>query len=202
MAAKKVAILIGSTRVVRIGPQVADFVHQTLLASPTTPKAELSVIDLKDFNLPVFDEKAVPATVPAMAQFELEHTKKWTAAITAPDAYIFVTPEYNFSIPGGLKNAIDYLYTGFVGKPVLIVSYGAKGGQFASQDLSDIFERMKLQVVEPRPQFAFAAMEDAYSAGAGTLGESSLNQWKQNTGDLLKAYEQLVELANTPPKAE
>ncbi|RFU33544.1 hypothetical protein B7463_g2824, partial [Scytalidium lignicola] len=199
MAAKKIAILIGSTRPVRIGDKVADFVHQTLLTSPATPKAELSIIDLADFNLPVFNEKAVPAGIPAMGEFEFEPSKKWSAAMAVPDAYVIVSPEYNYGIPGGLKNAIDYLFKGFVGKPVLIVTYGVKGGSLASEGLKGVLGSMKLQVVETRPQLAFEGQE-GYAASAGKLGELSLQAWKNNTTDLLKGYEELVKLVNTPPE--
>lgn len=198
-AAKKIAIIVGSTRAVRIGDKVTDFVHNTLAAAPATPKPELSVIDVADFNLPIFNEKAVPATVPAMAQFEFEHSKKWTAAMSVPDAYVFVSPEYNYSIPGGLKNAIDYLYHGFVGKPVLIVTYGVKGGSAASEAFKTVFGGMKLQVAETRPQLSFAVMEDAYAAGAGNLGEKTLEAWKENPAELLKGYDELIKLVNAPP---
>ncbi|KAH8805031.1 flavoprotein-like protein [Xylogone sp. PMI_703] len=200
-AIAKIGIVVGSSRAVRIGDKVANFIYETLLAAPTTPKAELSVIDIADFNLPVFHEKVVPATVPAMAQFEFEHSKKWSAAMAVPDAYVFVSPEYNYGIPGGVKNAIDYLSTGFVGKPVLIVTYGIKGGSAASESLKTVFEGMKLHVVETRPQLAFAGpgMDDAYAAGAGILGENSLKEWKEKTDDLIKGYNELIKLINVPP---
>lgn len=200
MAAKKIGIVIGSSRALRVGDKVADFVHKTFLESPATPKPELSIIDIADFKLPVYDEKAIPATVPAMGKYEFEHSKKWTDAMSAPDAYVFVSPEYNFGIPGGVKNAIDYLYHGFVGKPVLIVTYGIKGGAFASEQLKGVFGGMKLQVVETRPQFAFAGpgMDEGFAAGGGHLGEKSLKEWKENTTELLKGYEELVKLANAP----
>ncbi|KAH8819294.1 NADPH-dependent FMN reductase [Xylogone sp. PMI_703] len=199
MAAKKIAIVIGSTRAVRIGDKVADFVRETLLTSPATPKPELSIIDAKDFNLPVFDEAVVPASVPAMAQFKFEHSKKWSEAMSVPDAYVLVSGEYNFGIPGGTKNAIDYLYNGFVGKPILIVTYGAEGGKTSSEALNKVFTGMKLKVVETKPQFTFAG-KDGWAATAGQLGEESLAEWKKNTGDLLKGYEELIKLANAPPE--
>src|SRR5690242_20539662 len=64
---KKIAIIIGSTRVNRIGDQVADFVKSTLAAEQTKVTVALTLVDIKSFNLPVFDEAVMPAIVPMQA---------------------------------------------------------------------------------------------------------------------------------------
>lgn len=101
------------------------------MTSLSAPQAEISIVDIASFNLPVFNERVLPARVPAQAQFEHEHFRAWSAAMAPFDGYIFVCPEYNFGIPGGVKNAIDYLYSEWVGKPVFIVTYGIFGGKIA-----------------------------------------------------------------------
>ncbi len=93
---KKIAIITGSTRAVRIGPQVAKFVTEVLETnlSEATDKAvkfTLSQVDIATFKLPVFDEAVVPATVPMFAQFEYEHSKVWSAEILKYDGYVWAT---------------------------------------------------------------------------------------------------------------
>ena len=93
--------------------------------------AELELVDIKDFNLPLLDE-LVP---PTMSQYSQPHTKAWPAKIASFDAYVFVTPEYNHSTSGALKNAIDYLYTEWNNKAAGFVSYGGMGGARAAEQL-------------------------------------------------------------------
>lgn len=69
------------------------------------------------------------------------------ATIAAYDAYIVVTPEYNHSIPGVLKNAIDYLFAEWNDKPAGIVAYGAESGVRALEHLRQIFGELKVRVV-------------------------------------------------------
>jgi len=201
-AAKKVAIIIGSTRVVRAGPAVVEFVHKVFETSSATPKPLLSTIDIAAFNLPVFNERILPAMVPAMGQFEHEHSKAWSAAIAPFDGYVFVAPEYNFGTPGGLKNAIDYLYNEWIGKPVLIVTYGIQGGKTSSESLEKTLKGMKLRVVETKPQLKYAGpgMDDMYAAtGTGVVGPNSLKLWEEEGKEpLLKGFAELVELMEAP----
>ena len=200
---KKVALIIASTRPVRAGPTVVDFVHKVILAAPTTPKPEISIIDVATFNLPVFNERIVPAAVPAYGQFEYEHSKKWSAAIASFDAYIWVSPEYNFGLPGGVKNAIDYLFNEWVGKPTLIVTYGGMGGPNASETLNKVLTGMKLRVVETRPTLSFAGWPDKSEMIAasrqGKVGMKTLEHWEEEGKEpLLKGFGELIELMETP----
>ena len=199
---KKVALIIGSTRAIRAGPEVVSFIHKILLASPITPAPEISIIDVATFELPVFNEKVMPAMVPSKGQFEYEHSKKWSAAIAAFDAYIIVSPEYNYGIPSGVKNAIDYLYNEWIGKPMLIVTYGIFGGSVSSEALNKTLNGMKLRVVETRPQLSYAGpgMADMFAAtGTGKIGPNTIELWeKESKEPLLKGFAELVELLETP----
>lgn len=200
---KKVALIIASTRAIRAGPTVVDFVHKTLLTSPATPKPELSIIDVAKFNLPVFNERIMPAMVPMYGQFDYEHSKAWSAAMAPFDAYVFVAPEYNLGVPGGVKNAIDYLYNEWIGKPVLIVTYGIHGGNLSSDALKGTLSGMKLRVVETRPMLKFAGWPDKselmMAAGQGKVGTKTLELWEEEgKAPLLKGFGELVELMETP----
>lgn len=199
IAPKKVALIIASTRVVRAGPTVVDFVHKALLTSTATPQPEISIIDIASFNLPVFNERAMPAAVPAHAQFEHEHSKVWSAAMAAFDGYIFVAPEYNFGVSGGVKNAIDYLCNEWIGKPVLIVTYGVAGGIRASDALKQTLTGMKLRVVETRPMLKWANRDEVTLAVVGKVGPKSLEGWEQGEKEpLLKGFEELIDLMEIP----
>jgi NAD(P)H-dependent FMN reductase len=104
MSELKIAIIVGSTRPGRNGKAVADWVFDKAQAQVD---ADYDLIDLLDHPLPYIDE-AIP---PSMGQYAGEHTKAWAATIAPYDGYIFVTPEYNHSTSGVLKNAIDHLCT-------------------------------------------------------------------------------------------
>lgn len=123
----KLHVVICSTRPGRIGPSVARWFQGF---AKQHGKFDIELVDLADFNLPMYDEPIHPA----QQNYKHEHTKKWSANVAAADAYIFVTPEYNYSPPPSLVNALDYLYREWNYKPCGFVSYGgASGGLRAVQ---------------------------------------------------------------------
>ncbi|WP_424556337.1 NADPH-dependent FMN reductase [Streptacidiphilus pinicola] len=97
-------------------------------------------IGIADYPLPHLDEP-VP---PFMGQYQNGHTKEWAAKIGSFDGFIFVTPEYNHSTSGALKNAIDYLFAEWNNKAVGIVSYGSVGGARAAEHLRLIAGELKM----------------------------------------------------------
>jgi NAD(P)H-dependent FMN reductase len=119
--------IIASTRPGRVGPAIGQWFHE---AAKVHGNFDAHLIDLADFNLPVYDEPHHPMR----RQYEHEHTKKWAASVNAADAFVFVTPEYNFTMPPSLSNAFDYAFWEWQYKPVGIVSYGGvSGGARAAQ---------------------------------------------------------------------
>jgi NAD(P)H-dependent FMN reductase len=104
------------------------------------PDADFELIDLKDYPLPHLDE-AMPAS---LGQYQNPHTREWANVIAQFDGYIFVTPEYNHSTSGVLKNAIDYLFSEWNDKAMGVVSYGAVGGARAAEHLRLIGGELKL----------------------------------------------------------
>jgi len=202
-APKDVAIIIGSTRPNRIGDQVAALVKSVLEESTieeTSSKINLSLVDIGSFNLPIFDEAIFPAMVPAHGEFAHEHSKVWSAEIAKYNAYIFVTAEWNFGLPGATKNAIDYLYHAWIGKPIMIVSYGILGGMSASDSLAKTLGGMRLQVVDTRVSLTFPDADPTQQmtspglkgAMVGKLLESVAEKWKTEHKDVfIKAYGEL-----------
>lgn len=113
----KLKIIIGSTRPSRKGPLVARWF---LDIAKQYSHFDIEVLDLKEINLPLFDE----AEHPRLQKYAHEHTKAWSKLIHDADAFVMVTPEYNFSYPATLKNALDYLVVEWQDKPMGFVSYG------------------------------------------------------------------------------
>src|SRR5687768_15220962 len=153
----KVGIILGSTRPGRNGEAVAKWVHT--IASKRTD-AEYELVDLLDFNLLHLDE-AVP---PSMGQYAHQHTKDWAAKIAEFDAYVFVTPEYNHSTSGALKNAIDFLYAEWNNKAAGFVSYGSAGGVRAVEHLRLIMAELQVADVRAQVMLSLSTDFENYSA--------------------------------------
>ena len=120
-------IVIASTRPGRVGPSVAAWFDGIARAEGSF---DVHLIDLADFNLPVYDEPRHPR----MQQYEHEHTRRWAESVDAADAFVLVTPEYNFGPTPALLNALDYVYNEWTYKPAAFVSYGGiSGGMRAVQ---------------------------------------------------------------------
>jgi NAD(P)H-dependent FMN reductase len=147
----KIAVVLGSTRPGRNGEAVARWVYDL---AGKRDDAEFELLDIAAFDLPMLDEP-VP---PSMAQYGHEHTKRWAARVAEFDGYVFVTAEYNHSIPAALKNALDYLYAEWNNKAAGFVSYGSAGGIRAVEQLR--LTMAELQVATVRAQVALSLFTD------------------------------------------
>ena len=131
-------IITASTRPGRKGPALANWIFD--MAKKHT-EFTVELLDLAEINLPFLDEP----NHPSMQKYTKDHTKKWSVTIAAADAFIFVTPEYNFGYPATLKNALDFLYNEWTYKPVAFVSYGGiAGGTRSMQALKQVVTAMKM----------------------------------------------------------
>lgn len=117
----KLHIIIASTRPGRVGPSVARWFDGFARAHGGF---DVELLDLADFRLPLYDEPVHPNK----AQYEHDHTRRWSRSVAAADAYIFVTPEYNYFPTPALVNALDYVYREWNYKPCGFVSYGGVSG--------------------------------------------------------------------------
>jgi len=142
-----IAIVIGSTRPGRNGPAVARWVRDLAVERSD---ARFEVVDLADFDLPHLDE-AMP---PILGQYTQPHTRRWAAKIAAFDAYVIVTPEYNHSAPGALKNAIDFLYAEWTNKAVGFVGYGSAGGARAIEQLRTVLSCVQVAHVSAQVELS------------------------------------------------
>jgi NAD(P)H-dependent FMN reductase len=151
MADLKIAIVVGSTRPGRKADAVASWVLEHAAGRDA---AEYEIVDLADFPMPLLDE-AVP---PSMGQYAGAHTIEWAQKVADYDGFIFVTPEYNHSIPAVLKNALDYVYAEWNNKAAAFVGYGSLGGARAVEHLRGIAS--ELQLAHVRQALAFSLFTD------------------------------------------
>ena len=153
-----IGIIIGSTRPGRKAEDVARWLHGI---AAKRNDASFEVVDIASFNLPLLDEPLPPS----MGQYAQPHTKAWAAKIATFDAFVFVTPEYNHSTSGALKNAIDYLFREWNDKAAGFVGYGGVGGTRAVEQLRLVmgdtdFENFSMLRPGPHQEAAVTAMLD------------------------------------------
>lgn len=152
----RIAVIAGSTRP---GRKSADVARWVLDLAAARGDAHYALVDLADHALPVLDEP-VPAS---QAVYTREHTLSWSRRIEAFDGFVIVTPEYNHGIPGGLKNALDYLYREWNDKAVGFVGYGTAGGVRAVEQLRLVAG--ELQMADVRTQVALHLANDFTADG-------------------------------------
>lgn len=196
----KIGIIIGSTRVHRVGPQVATFIRDSIqtagpdacsdasLRSQTT----IDLIDLKDHNLPIFDEPGITNRITSPDGYTHEHTRVWARRVASYDGFIFVSAQRNWGIPAELKNAIDYLFHEWKGKPALIVSYGGHGGVRCAEQIRTVLGAVGMRVVGQMVSMAFPSHESLERAFKGEdLGldaSSDAAPWAEHRGEIATIF--------------
>ncbi|HEX9570270.1 MAG TPA: NAD(P)H-dependent oxidoreductase, partial [Rhodospirillales bacterium] len=147
----RIGIIVGSTRPGRRAPALAEWV---LDIAKERKDAAFEIVDIGDYDLPVLDEPMPPS----MGNYAQAHTKKWAAKVDSLDGFVFVTPEYNHSISGALKNAIDFVYAEWNNKAAGFVSYGTTGGARAVEHLRGIMA--EVQVADVRAHVSLSLFTD------------------------------------------
>lgn len=147
----RIAVILGSTRPGRIGEGVAQWVYEN---AALRDDAEYELVDVADYALPLLDEP-VP---PSMGRYSRPHSFAWAEKIASFDGYVFVTAEYNHSIPGALKNAVDYLFAEWNNKAAGFVAYGSAGGTRAVEHLRLVMAELRVATV--RAQVALSLFRD------------------------------------------
>lgn len=130
----RIGIILGSTRPGRFADRPAEWL---LGIAKKREGVRFELVDLRDYPLPFFDEPKSPMRAPSQNEVAL----KWARKVGELDAFVFVTGEYNHSIPAVLKNALDYVYAEFNRKPAVFVGYGNAGGARG-------IEQLRLMLVE------------------------------------------------------
>lgn len=149
----KLAVITGSTRPGRTTHKQSAWI---VASAKQLSGVEVEHVDLRDFPLPLFNEAVSPRYNPNRTPEPA--VQKWLDKIGSFDAYIYVTPEYNHSMPGELKNSFDYLTWELKRKPTAIASHGTVGGARAAMHLKEVLSEAQSVVI---PNFnAIAHMSD------------------------------------------
>ena len=134
----KLHVILASTRPGRAGEPIADWFVERAVAHGAF---DVELVDLAEVALPFMDEP----NHPRLRRYTHDHTKAWSARVDSADAFVFVTPEYNYGLTAPLKNAIDFLHYEWQYKPVGFVSYGGvAAGTRAVQMLKQVVTTLKM----------------------------------------------------------
>jgi NAD(P)H-dependent FMN reductase len=147
----KLQIIVVSTRDGRAGLPVATWLHERAKAHGGF---EVDLVDLKEVALPLFDEPKHPR----FKQYAHDHTKRWSERVASADAFVFVTPEYNYGVPPSLINALDFLAHEWAYKAAGFVSYGGvSGGTRAVQMAKLVLTSLKIVPIPEAVSIPFFA---------------------------------------------
>lgn len=153
----KLNIIIGSTRPGRVGPVIGQWLAE---AAREHGQFDVELIDLADFGLHLLDEAAHPMA----QQYANEPTKRWSKSVASADAFVFLTPEYDYFPPAALVNAVQVLAKEWSYKPAGVVSYGGvSGGLRSAQVLRQLLGNLNVYALTqpvPVPMFPQFIGED------------------------------------------
>jgi NAD(P)H-dependent FMN reductase len=166
-----VSVIVGSTREGRFSERPAKWILQQL---KKRDGVDARLLDLRDFPMPFFDQAATPA-MPGRPSYKNDVVQRWTAAIAQSDAFVFVTPEYNYGTSAVLKNAIDWVYPEWRRKPASFVSYGSAGGTRSVQQLRETMIELQVAPIRSSIHIPVATLMAHYTGGDVDAGLAELN---------------------------
>ncbi|KAG0652953.1 NAD(P)H-dependent FMN reductase LOT6 [Hyphodiscus hymeniophilus] len=191
MAQKTIALVICSIRSPRVGPSIANWL--TSLITPrlsSTPHIKLTTLDLADFPMPLSPSgRTIPAKLPvplSTSPYSDPEVNTFSLAIRQIDAFIFLTPQYNWSIPGVVKVAFDHLFHEWKGKPMMVVSYGGHGGGKGAVHLKEVWKGL-------RGGECVAGVELALGGGVGKAVEGVLDEGVRQTWEAAAKGDEISE---------
>ncbi|AMO85124.1 NADPH-dependent FMN reductase [Solibacillus sp. FSL W7-1472] len=159
-----IGIILGSTREGRVSPQVGAWVKEI---ADKRGDANYTIIDIADFKLPLLGEPGGDAS----------GAGGWSEAIAKQDGFVFIVQEYNHSITGALKNALDYLREEWNNKAAGIVSYGSVGGARATEHLRGILGELLVADVRVHPALSlFTDFENGTDFKPAVHQQNSVNE--------------------------
>ncbi|MEH7504187.1 NADPH-dependent FMN reductase [Neobacillus drentensis] len=138
MTKLNIGIILGSTRQGRVSPQVGEWLKGI---ADKRGDANYEIVDIADFNLPFLG--TTDGSEPGIAE--------WNGKLASLDGFVFIVQEYNHSITGALKNALDFAREAWNNKAAGIVSYGSTGGARAAEHLRGILGELKVADVRTHP---------------------------------------------------
>lgn len=173
------AIILGSIREGRFGDKPAGWLHRY---AQGRERADYELIDLRDHPLPLFNE----ATSPAKGLGKNDAGNRWRSLLAGFDGFVFVTAEYNHSITGTLKNALDYVYPEMNKKPATFLGYGGVGAARAIEQLRLILVELQMA---PLRNAVHISMPDFADLAKGSKHLEDLPYIGDGTGRMLDELE-------------
>ena len=135
----KTYIIVGSIREGRVAIKVAHWILDQIQALKHD-HLDVEIVDLKEWDLPLF----AGANAPASGIYDQPKQQEWAEKIHHGDAFIFISPEYNHGYSPALKNALDYLYKEWQGKPAAFISYGGSNGSRSIDQIKQVASSLGL----------------------------------------------------------
>ena len=159
-----IGIILGSTREGRLSPQVGEWVKSL---ADKRGDANYEIVDIAEFNLPFLG--TTDGTEPGIAA--------WNEKLASLDGFVFIVQEYNHSISGALKNALDFAREGWNNKAAGIVSYGSVGGARAAEHLRGILGELAVADVRTHPALSlFTDFENGQTFKPAEMHEETVGQ--------------------------
>ena len=164
MAKLNIGIILGSTREGRLSPQVGEWVKAL---ADKRGDANYEIVDIAEFKLPFLG--TTDGTEPGIAA--------WNEKLASLDGFVFIVQEYNHSITGALKNALDFAREGWNNKAAGIVSYGSVGGARAAEHLRGILGELAVADVRTHPALSlFTDFENGQTFKPAEMHEETVGQ--------------------------
>lgn len=193
--APRLGLLLGSARPGGNTEGISSWLTQ-LISSSTS--FETHVLHPSD---PIYPSAPLVGTMPALitdpAQYERPETKQFSEWVSSCSALAILTPQYNHSVPGGLKNALDHIFWEWKGKPFLVVTFGGHAGAMAGAHLREIIEggvRAKVianvPITLPRPYIN--GDERVGKQPQAAPGDSFLDDYVEQIKDAAKRLEETL----------
>src|SRR5258707_8852134 len=135
--------------------------------------ADFDIVDLRDYPMPFFEEKVPLHVAPPQNEVAL----RWGEKIASLDGYIFVTAEYNHSIPAVLKNALDYLWSEIHRKPATFLGYGGGGAAPALEHFRNILATAQVASLPRAVHIGMIGMMGMIRGGQSLAGYSYLHDY-------------------------
>lgn len=158
MTKPRIAIVIGSTRPTRFADKPAAWLKEKAEARGDM---DVEIVDVADFDLPFFDEAASEMWAPSQSPA----AQAWQKKVGEFDGFVFMVAEYNHSVTGALKNALDQAYTQWVRKPFSAMGYGGLGAARAVEHLRGIGVELQMAPLRPAVHLAGPQMLKVHPMG-------------------------------------
>jgi len=181
----KLMIIWGSSRQGRNGGVVVDWVARHADADD---RLQVDFVDLKELNLPFFDEPLSPFSIADQGgEYKHPEGKAWAERVAAAEAFLIITPEYNHGPPGVLKNALDWVGREWTDKPVGFVSYGSTaGGAREVEQMRSI--TIELGLIQVANAIHFFYYRDAFNENGEPKHSGTNDRLKAMFDELLRLH--------------